>query len=329
MGVDLLTSMRVFTSVVEAGSFAAAADKLALSRAMVTRHVAQLEAHLGARLLHRTTRRLSLTEAGAEYQRRVEQILAMVQEAADVAGEHARVPSGTVRVATSVAFAHAHLRPAIAGFLERYPGIQLELALSERRADLVEEGIDVAVRVAMSIEPGLVARRLARVRTLLCAAPSYLERHGTPRTPGDLLAHNCMLYAHKDWRSEWHFRRGTELQSICIRSNLRANGGSVQVGLAVDGLGLVLEPEFLVCDALASGALVRVLPQWQTPELSLFAAYPERRHLPLKVRCFIDGLAEAFSPTPPWELWGSASAVAAKASGSGRQAAPSGGRRPA
>lgn len=303
MSLDLLAAMRVFTTVVEAGSFAAAADRLHMSRAMVTRHVAQLETHLGVRLLHRTTRRLSLTEAGAEYNRRSLQVLGMAQEAADVAARHARTPSGALRIASSVGLGELHLQRAITAFLRQYPAIQVDLSMSEQRVDLVEEGIDLAVRVASELEPGLVARRLARVRTILCAAPAYLQAHGTPRTPQELAGHNCMSYAHKGWRSEWQFQRGGASEVVPITGNLRSSGGAALVNAAADGLGIVLEPEFLVCDALREGRLVPLLRQWQPPELALFAVYPDRHYLPLKVRCFIDHLAVVFAPPPPWESW--------------------------
>lgn len=295
--------MRVFTTVVEAASFAAAADRLQMSRATVTRHVAQLESHLGVRLLHRTTRRLSLTEAGAQYHQRAMQVLGLVQEAGDAAAQHARAPSGMLRIASSVAFGHAHLQPAVAAFLRQYPGVQIDLHLAERTVDLVEEGFDLAVRVATRLDPGLVARRLAPVRTLLVASPAYLKAHGRPRQPQDLLAHNCFSYAHKDWRAEWHLRRGDEMQDVPIRGNLRASGGSVLVMAALQGDGIALEPEFMLCEHLAAGRLMRVLPQWRTPELAVYAVYPERHHLPLKVRCFIDQLAQAFADPPPWERW--------------------------
>lgn len=303
MGLDLIAAMRVFTTVVDAGSFAAAADRLEISRAMVTRHVALLEAHLGVRLLHRTTRRLSLTEAGAAYQPRAAQVLAMAQEAADLVTQQARQPSGRLRVASSFGFGEHQLQQAVSGFLRRHPAVQIDLVLGERQVDLVEEGVDLAVRVAGAIEPGLVARRLARVRTLLCASPAYLQAHGEPRAPQDLPAHHCLIYAHKDWRSEWQFRRGDERQAVPIAGRLRASGGSVLVSAAIDGLGLALEPEFLLCDALREGRLVTLLPEWQGPELSVFAVYPERRQLPLKVRSFIDHLVQAFAAPPPWERW--------------------------
>lgn len=302
MGLDLLTAMRVFTTVADAGSFAAAADRLELSRAMVTRYVAQLEAHLAVRLMHRTTRRMSLTEAGREYQRHVAQVLALVQESADAVGRHATAPTGTLRVASAVGF-QRELQRAVSAFLFEQPGIRIELSLAERRIDLVEDGFDLAVRIGAAMEPGLVARRLARVRTVACASPAYLKRRGTPRSPQDLAGHNCLAYEHKDWGAEWLFRRGRATQAVAVSGNLRASGGTVLVGAALDGLGVILEPEFLVCDALRDGRLVSLLRGWQSVELALFAVYPERRHLPPKVRCFIDFLVKAFGGTPPWERW--------------------------
>ena len=302
MAFDLLSAMRVFTAVVDAGSFAAAADKLEMSRAMASRHVALLEAHLGVRLLHRTTRRLSLTEAGAGYHQRAAQVLGLVQEAADAAQQQARTPSGVLRIASAVGF-QRHLGEAVRAFLRAFPQIQVDLSLGERRVDLVEEGFDLAVRIASEIEPGFVARHIARVRTVLCAAPAYLQAHGTPRSPEALAVHNCMSYAHKDWRSEWHFRRGGQQVAVAIAGNFRSSGGSVLVEAAIDGLGIVLEPEFIVCDALAQGRLVQLLPRWQPPELAVFAVYAERPHLPLKVRCFIDHLVAQWGETAPWERW--------------------------
>lgn len=190
MAIDIVAGMRVFTAVVEAGSFAGAADKLDLSRGMATRYVAQLQAHLGVRLLHRTTRKLSLTEAGGDYYQRATQILAMVEEAESLAAQEASLPRGTLRIATSVGFGVRHMDRAITEYLQRYPGVGVDLTLNDRVVDLVEEGFDLAVRVAKQIDPGLVARRLTRARTVACASPGYLKRHGTPNSPEQLTGHS-------------------------------------------------------------------------------------------------------------------------------------------
>lgn len=293
--------MKVFTAVVEAGSFAGAADRLDLSRGMATRYVAQLEAHLGVRLLNRTTRRLSLTEAGSDYCQRATQILAMVEEAETSAAQEASVPRGTLRVNTSVAFGVRHIGPAITEYLQRYPGVDLDLTLNDRVVDLVDEGFDVAIRVAARIDPGLVARRLTRARIVACASPAYLKKHGTPKSPEELAGHNCISYAYWSLQNDWHFRRKSVERTVRVSGNLRGNNGDILVNAAIEGLGVILHPTFLVFEALQKKKLVRILPDWEADELSVFAVYPHRKFLPPKVRSFIDFLAERFAPEPYWD----------------------------
>lgn len=302
MAIDLLAGMRVFTAVVEAGSFAGAADKLDLSRGMATRYLAQLEGHLGARLLNRTTRRLSLTEAGGDYYQRASQVLAMVEEAGNSVTQAALVPRGTLRVTTSVGFGVPHLGLAIAEYLRCHPGVEVEVTLNERAVDLVEEGFDLSIRVARQVDPGLVARRLTGARTVACASPGYLKKHGIPRSPEQLAGHNCMTYLHTNWRNEWRFRRAGVERKVRISGNLRGNNGNILVNAAVDGLGVILEPDFLVSEALRRKRLVRILSDWETDELSVFAVYPNRKFLPPKVRSFIDFLAERVGSKPYWDL---------------------------
>mgnify|MGYP001578309055 FL=1 len=292
--------MRVFTAVVEAGSFARAADALDLSRGMATRHVAKLEARLGVRLLNRTTRKLSLTEAGSDYYQRATQILALVDEAESSMTSSAATPRGTLRVATSAGFGVGHLDRAIGRYLQRYPEVTVDVALAERNVDLVEEGFDLAVRVAAQGDPGYVARRLSRVRTVPCASPAYLERRGTPQAPEDLIAHNCLTYMHRNWKDEWRFSRGGVERKVRIAGNLRGNNGSMMVNAAIDGLGVIVEPDFLVGEALRQRRLVRILPDWESTELSLYAVYPNRKFLPPKVKSFVDFLVEYFEPVPYW-----------------------------
>ncbi len=304
MAIDVAACMRVFTAVVEAGSFAGAADKLDLSRGMATRYVAQLEAHLGVRLLNRTTRKLSLIEAGSDYCQRASQVLAMIAEAEASAAQESAVPRGTLRVTASVAFGIRQMGGAITEYLQRHPGVEVDLSLNDRIVDVVEEGFDLAVRVAARIDPGLVARKLTRARFALCASPAYLKQHGAPRTPEQLAAHNCMTYAYSSLPSEWRFsRRGTE-RTVRVSGNLRGNNGDILVNAAIEGLGVVLQPAFLVFEALRRGQLVRLLPGWDAGELGVFAVYAHRKFLPPKVRSFIDFLAERFGPEPEWEKEG-------------------------
>lgn len=296
MGIDIVAGMRVFTAVVDAGSFAGAADKLELSRGMATRYVAQLESHLGLRLLNRTTRKLSLTEAGSDYYARASQILAMVEEAERSAAKDASVPRGRLRVATTPILGYGHLDRLIADYLVRNPGVQVDLSLNDRVVDLVEEGFDLAVRLAPQVAPGLIARRLTRVPIVACAAPRYLKKQGTPQSPEDLASHNCLTQPYSTAHGTWRLRRKGVERTVRVSGNFSSNNGQVLVNGAIEGLGVVLEPAFVVFEALEKKRLVRVLPQWEGDEFWLFAVYPNRQFLPSKVRSFIDFLAERFAP---------------------------------
>jgi len=302
MAIDIVVSMRVFTAVVEAGSFTGAADKLDLSRGMATRYVAQLEEHLGVRLLHRTTRKLSLTEAGNEYYERAIQVLTMIAEAESSVAQEASVPRGILRVSSSNAFGARHLGLAITKYLQQYPGVQVEVTLNDRVVDLVEEGFDVAIRVATKIDPGLVARKLARSRLVVCASPAYLKKHGVPKVPEDLVNHQCLTYAYVNSPNEWRFRRDGVERKVLVSGGLRGNSGDILRSAAIEGLGVTLQPDFLIDEALPEGKLVRVLSDWETDELTVFAVYPNRKFLPPKVRSFIDFLVERFGPEPYWNI---------------------------
>ena len=301
MSVDIVVSMRVFTAVVDAGSFVGAADRLGLSRGMATRYVAGLEEHLGVRLLHRTTRKLSLTEAGVDYNERAIQVLAMISEAESSVAQEASTPRGTLRVSSSNAFGARHLGLAIAEYLQRYPGVQVDVTLNDRMVDMVEEGFDVAIRVASKIDPGLVSRKLARSRLVVCASPGYLQKHGAPSVPEDLAQHQCLTYSYVSSPNEWHFKREREERRIQVSGNLRGNSGDILRNAAVEGLGITLQPDFMIYEALREGTLVRILPDWETDDLAVFAVYPNRKFLPPKVRSFIDFLVERFSPEPYWK----------------------------
>jgi DNA-binding transcriptional LysR family regulator len=301
MGIDLLAAMRVFVTVVETESFTAAAARLGLSRGMASRHVAQLEAHLGVRLLNRTTRRLSLTGAGGDYYPRAALVLAQVAEAEAVATHQSLTLRGSIRVTASTALAVGHLDRAIADFVAEHPGVEVDLVATERTVDLVDEGFDLALRIAGEVAPGLVARRLATVRLIACAAPAYLERHGTPATPEALEEHNCLYFTHAASRNEWTFVRGDETRHVRVHGNLHCNYGQVLVNAALEGLGVIYEPTFIVHRELRDGRLVRILPEWQDARYGLFAVYANRAFLPLKVRRFIDFLVERFGPEPYWD----------------------------
>jgi DNA-binding transcriptional LysR family regulator len=304
MGIDIVTGMRVFTTVVDIGSFAGAADKLDLSRGMATRYVAQLETHLGVRLLNRSTRKLSLTEAGSDYYQRATQVLAMVEEAENSVAQNASTPRGILRVTSSVAFGVHHLGWAITEYLQTYPDVQVEVTLNDRAVDLIEEGFDLAIRVAREIDPGLIARKLTYACMVACASPGYLKQHGIPKSPEDLTSHNCLSYTYWSQGNEWRFRRKGVERKVRVSGNLRGNNGHILIEAAIDGLGVILQPTFLAYEALREGKLVRILADWETDNLTVFAVYPNRQFLPPKVRSFIDFLTERLGPEPYWDIGG-------------------------
>lgn len=288
--MDTLKAMRVFAAVADVGSFAAAAERLGTSRASVTRHVALLERHLGVRLLQRSTRRLALTEAGNAYRERCEQILNWVDEAEAAVGSGQRAPQGTLRVSAPVSFGVRYLAPAVTAFLARFENIEIDLVLSDRRVNLVEEGFDVAVRIATYLEPGLVARRLSSSRLRVCAARTYLQRHGEPSEPVALKAHHCLLYTHSP-QNVWRFKRSGQIYNVAVSGRLRANSGGALLAAAQEGLGLILQPAFIVDEAIAAGRLHPVLRDYDPGEIGIYAVYASRKFLPPKVRTFVDFLA--------------------------------------
>lgn len=302
MAIDIVASMRVYNAVVDAGSFAGAADKLDLSRGMATRYVAQLEEHLGVRLLNRTTRKLSLTEAGRDYHERATEVLAMIEEAESSVAQEASIPRGTLRVASSHAFGVRHLGWAITEYVQRYPDVHVDVTLNDRVVDLVAEGFDLGIRIATKIDPGLVTRKLTRIRIVACASPEYLKKHGTPKSPEELADHNCLSYAYLDSPNEWHFKNKGEERKVLVSGNLRGNSGDILRNAAIEGLGVIQQPTFLIYEALRGNKLVPILTDWEINDFTLFAVYPNRKHLPPKVRSFIDFLVERFGPDPYWDL---------------------------
>jgi DNA-binding transcriptional LysR family regulator len=293
--MDRLGAMEAFVRVVEAGSFVRAADRLGLSTSSLSRLVAELEQHLGARLLNRTTRRLSLTESGQAYYERCVTLLADLAEAEALAGQSAAQARGTVRLTCSYNMAEQRVAPAIATFVRTHPAVRFELVVSDRIVDLVDEGFDLAIRVGPVGSERLVARRLGSMRLVLCAAPSYLERHPPPRRPADLANHNVLTYAYSASPRLWRFT-GPDggVEEVKVSGSLHANSGDALRAAALGGLGVINEPEFLLDAALRSGGLVRLLPDHTGGGGDIWAVYPSRRHLSLKVRLFVDHIAAAF-----------------------------------
>jgi DNA-binding transcriptional LysR family regulator len=301
--MDRLSTMETFVRVVEAGSFVLAAARLEISPAMASRHVQDLEERLGTRLLNRTTRRLSLTDAGAAYYERCQQVLRDIEEMDLSVSAEQEQPRGLLRVNAPVVFGTRHLAKVLAEYEARHPDVSIDLALNDRFIDLAEEGADLAVRIGALTQSTLVARRLFPVRLALCASPAYLERRGEPRTLEDLAHHNCLGYTYTRGGSEVELEGPDGPVVVPFRGTLRANHGEVLYQAALDGLGIVLQPTFISGEALADGRLRPVLPGYCTRELSAYAVFLSRKFLSAKVRTFVDFLAAKFGPEPYWDAW--------------------------
>lgn len=298
--MDRIEAMTIFTKVVEQGSFAAAAESLNRSTSAVSRQVAQLEALLDARLLHRTTRRLSLTENGRAYYERCVQLLADIAEAEELAGARDPTPRGTLRLTAPISFGVSHLAPAIAAYLARNPAVRVDVALSDRQVDLVEEGLDLAIRVGEVGSQTLVARPIGEARLMIAAAPAYLAANGEPRHPDDLAQHACLTYAYASEGLNWVFRSAAgERIKVPVRGPAHANNGPLLAELAAQGLGLTSAPDFILQPLIDSGRLLEVLGDWRPQPLTIYAVYPTRRHLSAAVRGFVGHLRDWLSNACP------------------------------
>jgi DNA-binding transcriptional LysR family regulator len=302
--VDTLAALRVFVKVVELGSFARAAERLERSTSAVSRQIADLEAHLGARLLQRTTRRLSLTDAGQAFFERAAQVVTDLDEAEASVRSTAAELRGRLRITSGVTFGVRYLAPALAQFARRHPGIDLDLDLSDRRVDLVEEGFDLGIRIGPVLHQGLIARRLGSSRMVCCAAPDYLAAAPQPLAhPADLARHRCLSYTQLALPSTWRFRDAAgEPVEVRVPLGHRANNGRMLVALAAAGLGVAFEPDFIVAPEIQSGRLIKVLSQFKPEEAAISAVYPSRRHLSAKVRQLVDDLAAQFARAAPWRI---------------------------
>ena len=288
--MDRLTSLEVFSKVVDSGGFSAAGRRLNMSTTMVSNHVQALEDRLGARLLNRTTRKVSLTEVGRAYYDRCIQILADIEQADDVAGALQSTPRGTLRVYTATHIVQ-FVAPVITEFLAAYPDVKVDLSMGERTIDLIEEGFDVAIRLTPPPDSSLIVRSLATWRHVLCCSQAYIEKLGRPEQLSDLAERNCLRHVNYPY-DEWRFvdRKGAPA-SVRVSGRLISNSGETLRRAALEGLGIVLAPGFLLHDDLESGRLVRLLPEYRPVEFSMNAVYPHRHHLSAKVRTFIDRLA--------------------------------------
>lgn len=303
MPVDL-NGFAVFAKVAELGGFTAAADALGLSKSMVSRQVSQLEDELGVRLLNRTTRRISLTEAGAVVLERAQRIVTEAGEAVEEASCVELAVRGTLRINAPMTFGIRQLGPVLPEFLARYPELTVALDLNDRRIDLIEEGFDVSLRISALTDSSLIARQLAPVKRYVVGAPSWFEKHGLPKRPADLAAHDFLLYTllARSNHLEMENAKG-EREEVELRARMYCNNADVMMETIAAGLGLALVPDFICSDHLRSGKLVRVLEDWAVAPLTLHAIYPHSRHVAAKVRAFVDFMVEKFGPgRAPWVL---------------------------
>ena len=300
--MDRLRAMEVFVAVVGRGSFTRAADALDTSPANVTRYVNELEAHLGTRLLNRNPRKLSLTESGEALYERSKSILEEVAEAEALASSTSLQPRGRLRINAPLSFGVLHLAPLWPRFMQRYPDVELDVALSDRVVDIVEEGYDLAIRISRSGPATHAARRLAGSRNIVCAAPAYLAAHGMPLVPADLAVHRCIGYTYAATADDWQFLDAqNQAHSVRVACVMHTNNGDTARAAALAGQGVIWQPSFLIGQDLQAGRLVPVLPGYRMADIDVLAVYPTRRHLSAKVRVMVDFLVEAFQPPLPWE----------------------------
>lgn len=292
--------MRVFVSVVDLGSQSAAADHLDLSRPVVSRYLAELEDWVGARLMQRTTRRLSLTAAGQETLPRCRQMLELAGDIQAAVSAPDEAPRGELRISVSTSFGQAQLMDAMADYVKRYPGVKIDLQMLDRTVNLVDERIDLAIRTSNDLDPNLIARRLSVCRSVICASPAYLREHPTPLQVQDLARHNCLTHSYFG-RSLWHFEVEGESVSVPVQGNISANEAMTLQRAALAGAGIAMLPTYQAAPALHSGELLRLLPQAKPRELDLNAVYTSRKHMPATLRSMLDFLTERFTAEPEWD----------------------------
>ncbi|WP_419905196.1 LysR family transcriptional regulator [Kiloniella sp.] len=301
---DSIGAIPVFVAVVEEGGFSAAAKKLQVSKSAVSKRITQLEARLGVQLLYRSTRKLSLSEAGEQYFAHAVQSLAAAREAEDAVAQMQGAPQGRLRINTTMSFGRLHVAPLVSEFLGKYPGVELDMVMDDRVVDMVEGGFDLAIRVRMLEDSSLFARKIAPSHNLLCAAPDYLKSRGTPTHPEQLHDHNCLHYAYASSVQSWRFTNPKTSESIALDTtgNYQVNNSEAMYEAVLQGLGIGRMPTFIAGPDVAAGKLVSLMPDYILPSQTIYAMFPERRHLPAKVRAFIDFLVSKLGgDVPTWD----------------------------
>ncbi|QGH62254.1 LysR family transcriptional regulator [Serratia proteamaculans] len=297
--MDRITAAEVFITIVDRGSMIAAAETLEMSRAMVTRYLAQMEQWAGARLLHRTTRKLSLTDAGERTLERCRQMLALAGEIDLVEGEQSDELRGLLRITCSQSLGQTALVGAVAQYLKLHPQVAVDLQMNNRAVNLVEERIDLALRITNELDPNLIARPLSSCASVVCAAPAYLAAHGTPRHPQDLALHNCLTYSYFG-KSLWHFDHQGVKSAVAVSGNLSANESVVLMAGTVQGAGISMQPYYSVAPLLASGELIELMPDYRPQSMGIYGIYTSRRQMPATLRTMLDFLVEWFATDASW-----------------------------
>lgn len=299
--MDTIDGMRTFAAVVAEGSFSRAAERMDMSPQLASKYVGQLEARLGVRLLSRSTRKLSLTEAGRAYYDRVRQVLAEIDDMENAVGDMSARARGTLRINAPMSFGQLHLARAIAAYQSEQPEVEVDLTLNDRVVDIISEGFDLAIRIGRLAESSLVARRLAPVRLVVCGSPGYFECHGVPQAPGDLSRHECLRYAYSADYDRWSFEHDGGRDTVRIKGGFSANNGEALRAAALAGRGIILQPTFIVGEDIRAGRLRTVLDDYRVAALDVHAVYSHRQYLSAKVRTFVDFLADYFGSPPYWD----------------------------
>lgn len=302
--MDRFAAVGLFVQVAETGSLTRASEALGMSTSAASRHLFALEEHLGVRLVQRTTRRLHLTDAGVEFYRRTRSLVSDLREAEEAVTDSAVKPTGVLRVTASLSFCLLHIEPLLPDFMRSYPDISVEIVSANRYYDIIDNNIDLAIRTRQfEADSNITIRRLAATRRILAAAPAYLERHGMPRSPGDLAEHRMLIYTHAIDPHRLDFRQGEAREEVVVKPLLEANDGQIVVQAALSGLGILVQPKYIVHAHLAAGRLVPVLDDWDLPRLTINFAFQSRRHLPAKVRLFMQAMIDRFERHGYERLW--------------------------
>lgn len=302
--MDRFAAVSLFVQVAETGSLTKASEALDMSTSAASRHLFALEEHLGVRLVQRTTRRLFLTDAGIEFYRRTKSLVSDLREAEEAVTESSAKPTGVLRVTASLSFCLLHIEPLLPAFTRSYPDISVEIISANRYYDIIDNNVDLAIRTRQfEADSNITIRRLAATRRILAAAPAYLEEHGLPRQPGDLAEHRMLIYTHAIDPHRLGFRKGDARQEVVVKPLLEASDGQIVVQAALSGLGILVQPKYIVHAHLAAGRLVPVLDDWDLPRLTINFAFQSRRHLPAKVRLFMQAMIDRFERHGYERLW--------------------------